>query len=192
MPLNGKTRIAFLIFFTTHIPITILCDSQAALPSSLISQPAKDVLRWYTATFHDTLMAPTSHDDRTQGSKIWFQSIVTVELLFQLPFFFYAVYALWNSERATTTNPRPVDGKGIFRSLCMIYGSHTSTTLVPILAHIVADPVTNASQTVTLLGFYLPYLIFPFWLMVIAASFEDVFDGNTNVRCQSKGGIKTK
>ena len=161
--LSGATRTAFLVFFASHIPITLLVDGQAFLPRSLYPTAIQDVLNWYTTTFADNLMQPPVYD-------VWFSSVVACEILFQLPFFAYAVYTLLDPARA--------NGRGKFRSACLIYGSHTATTLVPILATIATDPETNWEQRATLFGFYLPYLVFPAWLVYIAVCNEDVFGGN--------------
>ena len=157
---GGATRTAFLLFFASHIPITLLVDGQAFLPRSLYPTAIQDVLNWYTTTFADNLMRPPSYD-------VWFSSVVACEILFQLPFFAYAVYAL--------LDPARVNGRGGFRSACLIYGSHTATTLVPILATIATDPETKKA---TLFCFYLPYLVFPVWLVYIAVRNEDVFGGS--------------
>ena len=58
-----------------------------------------------------------------------------------------------------------------------MYGSHVSTTLFPILACIAANEDTEMTEKIILLLFYFPYLLFPFWLMVIAFVSEDVFFG---------------
>lgn len=158
--LNGATRTAFLAFFASHIPITLCVDGQAFLPRSLYPAAIRDVLDWYTATFSDNLMRPPNYD-------VWFSSVVACEIVFQLPFFAYAVYALLDQTR--------VNGRGGFRTACLVYGSHTATTLIPILATIATDPETDWTQRATLFGFYLPYLMFPLWLVCIAASNEDVF-----------------
>ncbi len=64
---------------------------------------------------------------------------------------------------------------GHFRSLCLIYGSSTATTLVPILSCVAFDPETSLTEKCILFGFYLPYLFFPAWLVWIAFWNEDVF-----------------
>lgn len=43
-------------------------------------------MQWYTKEFGDFLMADPPR---------WFQSIVTVEIFLQLPFFFVAAYGFW-------------------------------------------------------------------------------------------------
>jgi hypothetical protein len=93
----------------------------------------------------------------THPTKPWFTSLVSLEILFQLPFFFYAVHSLLQKKYGC-----------YFRPLCIAYGASTSTTLVPILASIVSDDDTTTGEKGVLLGFYLPYLIFPLWLMIIA------------------------
>ena len=108
----------------------------------------------------------------------WFSSLISLEVFFQLPFFFVAVYALLQQQsksREENNKNALIRGDGLFRSLCMIYGSSTATTLVPILASLLTDHGTTVGEKGVLLGFYLPYLIFPLWLLVIAVCEENVF-----------------
>jgi hypothetical protein len=104
--LNGATKFAFLAFFISHIPITLLVDSQALLqihPKSIL-----DLVTWYSSTFKDELMTPPYQN--------WFQAVVACEIFFQVPFFIIAVYALLSGK---------VSGTGWFRSSMLIYGGHT-------------------------------------------------------------------
>ena len=103
----------------------------------------------------------------------WFTSLVSLEIVFQLPFFFYAVHSILNNNFTRH-----------FRSLCIVYGASTSTTLVPILASILSDGDTTISEKAVLLAFYLPYLVFPLWLTVIAVCDESSVGS-------SKGGKKS-
>ena len=109
----------------------------------------------------------------------WFSSFVGIEVLLQLPFFVLALYALLHasSNNATKESDKHtlIRGDGLFKSLCLIYGSSTATTLIPILSTILSDDDTSAMEKGVLLGFYLPYFIFPVWLVAIAASEENVF-----------------
>jgi hypothetical protein len=104
--LHGFTKSAFLVFFASHIPITLLIDSQALF--RIHPKPVLDLVSWYSVTFKDELMTPPY--------QTWFTAIVTCEFLLQLPFFFIACYALWTGT---------VSGKGWFRSSCLVYGAHT-------------------------------------------------------------------
>jgi hypothetical protein len=121
---------------------------------------------WLTS-FQDTLME--------HPVQPWFSSLVSIEVIFQLPFFFLAIYAIL--QQSKQPQKRTIHGDGTFKSLCIIYGSSTATTLVPILQCILTDEETNMSEKGILLGFYLPYLIFPIWLVTIAVCNDDIFGG---------------
>ena len=92
----------------------------------------------------------------THPTETWFTSLVSLEIVFQLPFFFYAVYSILNCTYGL-----------YFRPLCIAYGASTATTLIPILACVLSDADTTTSEKGVLLGFYLPYLVFPLWLMIL-------------------------
>ena len=153
--LQGNTKIAFLCFFISHIPITILIDGQAFFPRHYYPQILQDVVDWYAITFKDKLM--------THPTDIWFSSLVAIEILFQLPFFFYAISAM-------------LKRRDINKNLCIVYASSTATTLIPIFASILTDDDTTVGERGVLLSFYLPYFIFPLWLIMIAASDQSVLD----------------
>jgi hypothetical protein len=144
-----------------------LVDGQAFLPRRFYPQVLIDVVDWYANTFKDKLM--------THPVLPWFSSIVALEVLFQLPFFFVAVRALLQHDGSTHSDNNVISGSGLFRSFCIIYASSTATTLVPILGCILSDDDTTMTEKGVLLGFYLPYLVFPLWLVVIAVCENDVF-----------------
>ena len=154
--LQGNTKIAFLCFFISHIPITLLIDGQAFFPRHYYPQILQDVVDWYAITFKDKLM---THPD----IQPWFSSLVAIEILFQLPFFFYAVSTM-------------LKRKDINKNLCLVYASSTATTLIPIFACILTDEETTLEEKSVLMSFYLPYLIFPLWLIMIAASEQSALD----------------
>jgi hypothetical protein len=163
--LEGGLRTAFLIFFISHIPITILVDGQAVF-SRLYPSSFLNLVAWYSDLFGDVLMRRS-----TDNNKDWFASLVLCELLFQIPFFFVAARMILSyptktvqqeaqsSNRSTkngNTKQRFVhdeDYPSWFRSTCIIYGAHTSTTLVPILATFAMSQEMTISQKVsTILG----------------------------------------
>ena len=154
--LQGNTKIAFLCFFISHIPITLLIDGQAFFPRHYYPQILQDVVDWYAATFKDKLMTHPVVQP-------WFSSLVAIEILFQLPFFFYAVSAM-------------LKRKDINKNLSIMYGSSTATTLIPIFACILTDEKTTILEKAVLLSFYLPYFFFPLWLIMIAASEQNTMD----------------
>jgi len=141
---NGE-RIVFLAFFMSHIPITMLVDSQAALPRDIFPQFAVDIVHWYSNgdLFNDPLI-------REQPE--WFRHIVFCEITMQLPFFFFATGMLWN--RSNT-----------LRLPGLLYGSHVATTMAPILGHFYFSTALTSSQRASLIAVYSPYLIIPLWLI---------------------------
>ncbi|KAL3756045.1 hypothetical protein ACHAWU_002624 [Discostella pseudostelligera] len=177
--LEGTTRTAFLCFFLSHIPITLVIDGQAFFPRRFYPQVLRDVVDWYAITFKDKLM--------THPPQPWFTSLVAIEILLQMPFFFVAVYAILQKQKNDTNtlnqNGRSIiEGNGIFRSLCMVYGSSTATSLIPIFASILTDDGTTLREKGILLCFYFPYFIFPLWLVVIAVCEENVFGSKSKKR----------
>ena len=105
-PLLGPVgRYAFLGYFASHIPITLLIDSQAAIDHRHFPEFAQALLDWHIRVNGDNLMgAPPS----------WFRSVIWAELCLQLPFFFVAVKALYDRDEAA------------FRIPFIVYGAHTA------------------------------------------------------------------
>jgi hypothetical protein len=137
--IQGSSRIAFLIFFLSHIPITILVDGQGAF-RSYYPQFLTDVLSWYCNLFGDVLMKEA--DNKNDGNnRVWFSSLICCEILFQLPFFIVAVKMIMMMTTTTTTTTTTTHSSSSssaypewFRMICIIYGSHVSTTMVPIIS----------------------------------------------------------
>jgi hypothetical protein len=82
--MNSFLRGLFLIYFVTHIPITILVDAQA-LFGDVYPAPLQNVMAWYIGTYGDFLM-----DQKPD----WLKSMIICEVFLQLPFFFVATFAL--------------------------------------------------------------------------------------------------
>lgn len=95
------------------------------------------------------------------ANPIWFVSLVGCELLVQLPFFFVASYAF-------------IYSKKWIRIPALMYGVHVATTLVPILADIIAGPEGGRHKT-TLAAIYLPYFVLPLALALRMAVMADPF-----------------
>jgi hypothetical protein len=114
----------------------------------------------------------------THPPQPWFSSLVAIEVLLQLPFFVLAAYVIFQKNGKNNI----LRDNGIFQSLCMIYGSSTATTLIPIFASIATDPDTTFGEKGILLCFYLPYMIFPLWLLVISFCEVNVLGLKSNKR----------
>jgi hypothetical protein len=154
-PLQGATRTAFLGFFASHIIITLIIDSQAIAPLEWIPVVLQDLLAFEVATFNDPLMG-------NARELLWFQSLVTCELFFQVPYFLAAVYFF----RRETTSEYP----DWFRSASIAYGAHTATTMAPILTTLAFNAAASFQERLLVTAMYLPYLIFPLWILWIAAT----------------------
>ena len=73
------------MFLLSHIPITILLDSQSIIPRELYPDFAKRLLDFWIDTSQDPLVST---------NPTWFKALVWCELCIQLPYFFLATYAL--------------------------------------------------------------------------------------------------
>ena len=114
MPVSETFRTVVLVFLGTHIPATLMMDSQALLPPAIVPGFMKSLLDFHVRTNSDPLMA---------DPPAWFKSFILFELLFQLPFFFIGFKAFY-------------ERRNWIRIPGVVYGAHTATTLIPILAEI--------------------------------------------------------
>ena len=74
---------------------------------------------------------------------LWLKALICCELTFQLPFFFYAVWALLSKSES-------------IRFPGLIYGAHTATTMVPVLSHFIFAEDIKVEEKAVLIGFYAP------------------------------------
>ena len=132
------------LFFASHIPITLFVDGQALLPSFFYSWGASDMLKWYVSWSLDPLMGKPT---------LWFKSIIFFELTLQVPFFFWALKVLL----LPTSEKEPK----LFRPIAIAYGSHTATTLIPILATFLFQKNLTDFHKYQLVLIYIPYLLVP-------------------------------
>lgn len=153
--LEGTTRVTFLGFFASHIVFTLIVDSQALLPKTVVPAPLKALLAWYSATLGDPLMSDPH-------SILWFQSLVACEMIFQLPYFVLACHFLRNAKLSSYPE--------WFRYASIAYGAHTSTTMAPILVTLASNPSATLLEKAVIISVYLPYLIFPAAILMIAAT----------------------
>ncbi|KAJ2689442.1 Transmembrane protein 97 [Coemansia spiralis] len=143
---HSKMDIVYFIFFVSHIPITLLIDSQPILPVEWIPKPLLALTSFQTDVLGDPFMivGPRARPDMT-----WFRSLLACELVLQMPFFFYAAWALW------TNCPRR-------HAPLLIYGVHVATTMLPILSMLYRGNIDRPCSTRAMLaGIYMPYLLIP-------------------------------
>ncbi|XP_061162597.1 sigma intracellular receptor 2-like [Saccostrea echinata] len=145
----------FLLYFVSHIPITVLFDSQVIFPAWLYPKVLLDVKMKYCEDFKDVLMADPPP---------WFKSFCYCEILVQFPFFFIATYALWKGVQKCQWVRVPF----------IVYSTHVATTTVAICYHILMEifkhPKYPGPETLRerlfLLAIYFPYLIIPILLLL--------------------------
>ena len=144
--MHRALRVLFVLYFATHIPITLLVDAQAVLPPAWFPGFARRLVDYHVRTFHDPLMRAPQPG--------WFRALVACELGLQLPFFFVALRALAARD----------DGA---RDAMLVYGAHVATTMVPILGALATDNSAFPSELarLTLVGIYSPYLLVPLLLV---------------------------
>lgn len=155
--LQGGWKTTYGIFFGSHIIITLCIDAQA-IGSTWYPSLLRQVVAGYCHVSGDVLM-------NYPHSPAWFQSLVTCEILLQLPFFGVAVRQIY--KHTEEYYPR------WFQILCILYGSHVATTLVPILTTFWKSTHMTRTQAILTTAIYAPYLIFPLGLLYWAVQ-EDL------------------
>lgn len=103
-----------------------------------------------------------------QSPPLWFSTAVFLELLFQLPFFFFAVHAFYH-------------GLQHIRIPSIIYATHVATTVAIILPPLYVD-CTNESEVmrVMLVALYSIYLIIPIALLYRMCASEQPFEESSS------------
>lgn len=144
--MNFTLWLTFVIYFVTHIPITMFVDCQV-LFGPFYPKVLKDLLKWYIDTYNDQLVA---------SKPTWFVAVVWAEALFQLPFFFVATYGLLMK-------------RNWIRIPSILYGSHVATTVWAIIPEMLLHPDITGSQKQMLFGFYFPYFLIPLILALYMA-----------------------
>lgn len=149
----------YFIYFLIHIPITIFIDSSVVVPKRY--NISGNLVDWYIANNGDFLLAERP---------LWLQLFVGIELVFQLPLFFYFVYKLKDTNSKVPTKKSEKSNqqrdKNRTRMWLKLYGWNAAlTTLICIAAIIVrqsdsldASPLLNSNKF-KLVMIYMPILI---------------------------------
>ncbi|XP_059149607.1 sigma intracellular receptor 2-like [Physella acuta] len=171
--------ILFFVYFLTHIPIALLVDFQALIPSQFFPQQLVALREWYCREYRDPMM---------MAPPIWYQSLIFCEL-FQFFFFFVASYGFFKGAKQCKWLRWP----------CVVYGSHVVTTLIPIIAHVLfydfskekfAGP-RNMKERLTLLSFYSPYFFIPI-LLLLDTLFSSVYQTTPQQQHKTQQQQKTQ
>ncbi|KAF8518934.1 transmembrane protein 6/97 [Hysterangium stoloniferum] len=150
----------YFCFFVIHIPASLMIDLHAILPKAIAPQFLTEITKSYIALSGDPLIAGANNFFGSGYVFAWFRSFLWIELLFQLPMFFFGARALWK------------DSPSIYLPM-LIYAASTTTTLLPCLATVLAVPTTEDAkiayataavtdgQRLLLLSSYVPFLAIP-------------------------------
>lgn len=144
--MNNLLRRIFIAYFATHIPATILIDSQAIVPGRFIPSFAKRLLEFHIKTNDDFLMLE---------QPLWLKSFIFFEVLVQLPLFCILLRKLSRKEERN------------IRLIGCAYSSHVMTTMVPILTEI------YHRGSFSLFMIYFPYFFVPLMLLHSLATSEE-------------------
>ena len=87
--MNDLMRRIFIAYFATHVPATILIDSQAIVPDKYVPSFAKSLLQFHIKQNDDFLMLE---------QPLWLKSFIVFEVLVQLPLFFVLLRKLRKRE----------------------------------------------------------------------------------------------
>ncbi|XP_030078383.1 sigma intracellular receptor 2-like [Microcaecilia unicolor] len=141
----------FVLYFVCHIPITLLVDLQILLPASFFPQALKDYNTWYSLTLKDPLATELPP---------WCVAFVYCEVLAQLPFFPFAVYAFYKG------------GCKWIRIPAIIYSTHASTCVLLMIAEILFSDFSTFSlgplslqERLVLVAVYSPFLLISLLLL---------------------------
>lgn len=85
-----------LAYFAIHIPLTIVIDSQPVAPKGLGLHP-----KWLVEFVQNDYAKPC-HDYLMENPPPWFLALLLSEVSFQIPFFCYAIYAVYHRKKNRT------------------------------------------------------------------------------------------
>lgn len=141
----------YFYYFLIHIPITVLMDATFVIPEH------------YQISLQRTLSAfhiEQNKDFLAIESPLWMKIFVVWELVFQLPFFMYAVLDyLKNGRNTYSAHTWP---------MFFLYGFNAGFTTLVCLIYIIAEGHLHhlsTPQFLNLLGLYTPTMVLPFYMM---------------------------
>lgn len=177
LPLSQRPLdILFLVYFITHIPITLCIDLQGLSPTIIdlkqyIPHALVEAKNQHAALFGDDLLA---------HPPLWFATAILLEIVLQIPYFLFAAHAFYH-------------GKQWIRIPTVIYASHVSTTVAMILPELYARCTSpHYNMKLLLVGLYSIYLIIPLLLLWRVCRVEHIFEDNSVVKQTTGNGVTKK
>ncbi|SCV00999.1 LAMI_0G08680g1_1 [Lachancea mirantina] len=159
----------YFYYFLVHIPITTFIDASVVLPGNL--QFSKDLVAWHIKNNNDFLL---------YEKPLWLKAFVLVELLFQLPGFFWFVIKFKEVWRLRNHDSK--ETKALLKSTentltkwLHVYGWNASATTFICLITVwlrgyypFGDflPMPHKAKF-KLISLYIPYLLIPLRLLFV-------------------------
>lgn len=137
--MSSRIDKAYAAYFVIHIAITMLVDAAIALPAKYQLPIQRKLLATHMMMNNDVIVA---------ARPPWLVGFVWIELLLQLPFFFYGAYALLKNDKRVYP-------------FALAYGVEASTTTFGCLVEVLAVRNISSADRFGLLGLYLPTFIIP-------------------------------
>ncbi|CCK72660.1 Ema19p KNAG_0L00370 [Huiozyma naganishii CBS 8797] len=153
---SGREQAFYKWYFLLHIVITVLVDATVVVPARWQLVPA--LAQWHIRQNDDFLL---------RERPLWMQAFVLVELVFQLPLFFYfpgRLHRLGPRKNKTQTD------NSLLRGLLKVYGYNAALTSLCCCAAVVlrcAAGGVSTATALTLLALYLPYVVIPARLVFV-------------------------
>lgn len=139
----GLLDTIYIAYFGIHIVITVLIDAAIGLPDSWQLPIQRQLLAFHVESNSDLLVI---------ASPVWLRAFVWLEILLQLPLFFWAIWDLAKQRKRVWP--------AIFA-----YGVEASTTTYACLAEVLFMDTEPAIKK-NLLGLYIPTLVVPLIMAV--------------------------
>jgi hypothetical protein len=141
----------YFCYFLIHIPITVFMDATFAIPYEW-QLPIQRQLN----AFHYN----ENKDFLAVNSPLWMRIFVVWELIFQLPFFIYAVIDY-------TRNGRKGYSVRLW-TMFFLYGFNAGFTTLVCLIYVYSESAIhglNTTEMWNLVGLYTPTMVLPFYMM---------------------------
>ncbi|ODV86100.1 hypothetical protein CANARDRAFT_7456 [[Candida] arabinofermentans NRRL YB-2248] len=152
--MGSITDNVYFYYFLIHIPITLLMDSNYAIPENYRLTIQQKLYEFHINKNKDFLGL---------NVELWMKSFVLFELIFQLPIFIYAIYDYYFK------NDKIGYSKKLWPILS-IYGFNASFTTLICIIYIIFKSEENGIvgfefEFWNLLGLYTPTFILPAYMM---------------------------
>lgn len=148
---SNSNQIVFL-WFSIQVPYLLLFMSQLVLPTSWFPGFLLWIHRFYNEHTHDPILGVP---------QLWFQSLISMAILFQVPFMVYYLKENWDERRLTQPPTSPFSRYPIAFSL---YASNLLTMSIPVFFETIYGKHEANNVWLTLL-FHSPWAIMSIWMI---------------------------